>query len=141
MYAQDRDKLWGTMKLESNGVRTAIIHALMHTRGLVARPWQQDMTLGASQTHDGLAVVMKVEKDWSGNLIFDIPRHRIYMGFKHDWPRMNTIPEWFTVDSGKIYIVEKVVTGSQKTYTGAQLHDGLPLDLHAGEECLLLIRQ
>ena len=68
VYAQDKDKLWGTMKLQSNGVRTAIIHALMHTRGLIARPWQQDLKLGASQTTDGVAVVIKVESKWSGKL-------------------------------------------------------------------------
>ena len=108
VYAQDKDKLWGTMKLQSNGVRTAIMHALMHTRGLIARPWQQDLKLGASQTTDGVAVVMKAESEWSGKLVFDIPRHRIYMGFQHDWPRMNTMPEWFTVEPDREYVVKNV---------------------------------
>ena len=139
VYAPDKDKLWGTMKLQSNGVRTAIIHALMHTRGLIARPWRQDLTLGASQTKDGLAVVIKAEKDWSGRLVFDIPRHRIYMGFAHDWPRMNTMPEWFTVEPDKEYVVQNVAGGSRKTCTGKLLHEGLPIELQAGEERLLLV--
>ncbi|HJN09692.1 MAG TPA: hypothetical protein QF564_13445 [Pirellulaceae bacterium] len=134
-------KLWGSMKLESNGVRTTIIHALMHTRGLLARPWRQDLTLGASETEDGMAVVMKAEKDWSGKLVFDIPRHRIYIGFKHDWPRMNTMPEWFTVEPTRKYVVKNDTSGSRKVYTGNQLHEGLPIDLQAGEETLLLIKQ
>ena len=61
VYTDKKDHLWGTMKLQSNGVRTTIIHALMHTRGTIARPWRQDLTLGASQSQDGLTVIMKAE--------------------------------------------------------------------------------
>ena len=134
-------KLWGTMKLQSNGVRTTLIHALMHTRGLLARPWRQDLTLGASETKDGLVIVMKAEKDWSGKLIFDVPRHRTYMGFKRDWPRMNTLPEWSTVEATEKYVAEDITNGSRKTYTGKQLHEGLPVELRGGKEKHLLIRQ
>ena len=55
-------ELWGTMKLQANGVRTTIMHALMHTRGLLLRPWRQDLSLGAAETKDGLAVVMKARR-------------------------------------------------------------------------------
>lgn len=132
-------KLWGTMKLQSNGVRTTIMHALMHTRGLLARPWRQDLILGAHETSDGLAIVVKAEKDWSGTLVFDIPRHRIYMGFKRDWPRMNTLPEWFTVEPGVRYRIRDVTIDTERTYTGEQLHQGLALDLRAGEERLIRV--
>jgi len=111
-----------------------LIHALMHTRGVLARPWQQGLTLGATETPDGLTVVAKADKDWSGRLVFDIPRHRLYMGFKHDWPRMNTMPEWFTVEPAKQYTVEDAATGVKKNYTGKQLHEGLTVELQAGEE-------
>jgi len=132
--------LWGTMKLQANGVRTTLIHALMHTRGLIGRPWRQDLVLGASETEDGLIVVMRGSKDWAGRLFFDIPRHREYMGFKHDWPRMNTLPEWFTVEFNKKYIVENVTNGTRKIYTGKQLHEGMPVELAAEEETVLLIK-
>jgi len=134
-------RLWGTMKLESNGVRTVIMHALMHTRGLIARPWRQDLTLGASETGDRLTVVMKAENDWSGKLVFDKPRHRVLMGFKRDWPRMNTMPEWFTVEADRSYVVKSEVDASEKTYTGRQLQEGLSLNLAAGEELLLRVSQ
>jgi len=138
-YSGSADKLWGTMKLQSNGVRTAIIHALMHTRGTIARPWRQDLTLGARETKEGLEVLLESEKAYKGNLVFDIPRHRIYMGFNQDWPRMNTMPEWFTVDPKKAYRVKHRAKGSEKTWTGKQLHDGLPVEVPAGEEIRLLI--
>jgi hypothetical protein len=132
--------LWGTMKLQANGVRTTLIHALMHTRGLIARPWRKDLTLGASETKDGLAIVMRAAENWAGRLVFDIPRHRQYMGFQHDWPRMNTMPEWFTVELKKKYIVKNLTNGKEKTYTGKQLHKGLPVKVKAGQEILLLIK-
>lgn len=139
VFADKPNRLWTTYKLESNGVRTALQHAIMHTRGLIARPWQQGMTLGASESEDGLHVVMKAESDWTGKLHFDIPRHRDYMGFKHDWPRMNTMPEWFTVEAVQSYLVQDLTSGTKRTCTGKELHEGLDLKLKAGEELLLLI--
>ena len=133
--------LWGTMKLESNGVRTTIMHALMHTRGLIARPWQQGLTLGASKTKDALTIVLKADNAYNGKLVFDIPRHKLYMGFSRDWPRMNTMPEWFTVDPAKKYTVKDVTNNSKKTYTGKQLRHGLTVDIGAGQELILRIEQ
>lgn len=140
-YAGNKDKLWGTMKLQSNGVRTAIIHALMHTRGTIARPWRQDLTLGARGTKEGLEVLLRSDKTYKGKLVFDIPRHRLYMGFKHDWPRMNTLPEWSAVELDQEYVVRNIARDSEKTWTGKQLHEGLPIELSAGEEIRLLIEE
>jgi len=94
------------MKLQANGVRTVIMHALMHTQGVIARPWRPDLMLGAARmASGGLAVWMSAKKPWRGVLEFDIPRHREFMGFRRDWPRMNTLPEWFTVESQGRYAV------------------------------------
>jgi hypothetical protein len=132
-------RLWGTMKLESNGVRTVIMHALMHARGLRAHPWRRDLELGACEHGDALAVVMKAQKGWTGKLLFDIPRHKVYMGFQHDWPRMNTLPEWFTVALDQRYAL--AADGKPlDEQTGKQLHAGLPLTLAAGQELRLLVR-
>lgn len=132
-------ELWGTMKLESNGVRTVIMHALMHTRGLIARPWRRDLKLGAAQIGDALAIVIKADKPWNGKLIFDIPRHREYMGFSKDWPRMNTLPEWFTVEPKAEYTIKNVSTDSSTKRTGKQLHAGLTVMIPAGNKIRLLV--
>jgi len=130
--------LWGTMKLESNGVRTAIMHALMHTRGTIARPWRQDLKLGAIDTEGGIAIVLKSDKPYEGTLVFDIPRHRRYMGFKRDWPRMNTLPEWFTVESDQTrYTVRSATDNTPRTVTGAALRKGLPVKV-SGDKPLRL---
>ncbi len=135
----DTTDLWGTMKLQSNGVRTVIMHALMHTRGVLARPWRRDLRLGAWAHGDGLAVVMKAEQAWSGRLVFDIPRHKTYMGFRHDWPRMNTLPEWFTVKADTSYTVRKVAAGTETVHTGGAMAAGIPLEVPAGEEVRLVV--
>jgi hypothetical protein len=125
--------LWGTMKLEANGVRTTIMHALMHTQGLIARPWRKDLKLGAAATEPGgLAVVMTADQPWQGRLEFDLPRHRVFLHFQHDWPRMNTLPEWFTVDPDKSYEI-RVEGAATRTCTGKQLHDGLEVQVEPGK--------
>jgi hypothetical protein len=116
------------MKLQSNGVRTAIIHALMHTRGTLARPWNKELRLGAVDKGNGIEVLLKSDEAYQGKLVFDIPRHREYMGFRRNWPRMNTLPEWFTVEADKRYQV-----GSMGTFTGKQLAEGIAVQLEPGE--------
>ena len=127
-------ELWGTMKLQANGVRTVLMHALMHTQGVIARPWQKGLELGAVPMNDGLVIVLKSDKPWSGKLHFDIPRHKEYMGFTQDWPRMNTLPEWFTVEATRKYKLSDLEASPAATRTGRQLSDGLPIQLAAGQE-------
>jgi len=133
--------LWGTMKLESNGVRTTIMHALMHTRGLLARPWRRDLRLGAWEWGEGLAVVIKAGKAWSGRLVFDVPRHKTYMGFRHDWPRMNTLPEWFTVAPDASYTVRNLTAGTETVHPGRAMAEGIPVRLEAGQEVRLVVER
>jgi hypothetical protein len=133
-------ELWGTMKLEANGVRTVLMHALMHTQGLIARPWQKGLQLGAVRDGDTLVIVMKSDQPWSGTLCFDIPRHREYLGFTRDWPRMNTLPEWFTVEAGKNYRIEGLASDAQTTHPGRKLAEGLPLALDAGTQKNLVVQ-
>jgi len=132
-------ELWGTMKLQANGVRTVIMHALMHTRGLIARPWSLGMELGACPSGDGLVVAIGAKKDYQGKIVFDIKRHKHYVRFAKDWPRMNTLPEWYTVELEKSYKVTDLRSGKAVTYTGRQLHAGLPIRLKATETATLCV--
>ena len=61
------------------------------------------------------------------------------MGFKHDWPRMNTMPEWFTVEPDRSYGVRNMATGKIREYTGQQLHEGIPIDLVLNQEVRLTL--
>jgi hypothetical protein len=64
---------------------------------------------------------------------FDIKRHKHYVNFSRDWPRMNTLPEWFTVELDRRYKVSDLRTGQVETYAGRQLHEGLLIRLDAEE--------
>ena len=132
-------ELWGTMKLQANGVRTTIMHALMHTQGLIARPWDIGTELGARATSNSLIVTIKASKNYNGKIIFDVPRHKHLMGFEKDWPRMNTLPEWFTVGLDRTYRITNMRTHKTQTRTGKQLHEGLELRLQAAERTTLLV--
>jgi hypothetical protein len=124
--------LWGTMKLQSNGVRTVLMHALMHTQGVIAHPWRQGLELGAAPAPDGgLLIALRAREAYQGALILDIPRHRLHMGFEQDWPRMNTLPEWFTVSPEATYRVQSG-TAAMHTLSGAELHAGLNVQVEAG---------
>jgi hypothetical protein len=132
--------LWGTMKLQANGVRTVVMHALMHTQGTILRPWNATLKLGAAKTVEGgLAVYLHSDEDWKGRLVFDRPRHHEWMRFSQDWPRMNTLPEWFTVaDDQELTIVD---TGKNTTQvvSGRVAREGWPLEVRGQEERRLLI--
>jgi len=128
---RDEAELWGTMKLQSNAVRTTIMHALMHTQGIRAFPWRKDLKFGAAPIENGVAIYLEADEPWEGELVFDKPRHEEYMGFEKDWPRMNTLPEWFTVDADAEYVIEFAVgddKGSLPTkgpVLGSTLRDGV----------------
>jgi hypothetical protein len=77
---------------------------------------------------------MKSDQPWSGKLQFDIPRHREYLGFTQDWPRINTLPEWFTVEAIQRYSIADSESGSTITHTGKELREGIKIILNAGAE-------
>jgi hypothetical protein len=135
----DEARLWGANKWESNCVRTVIMHAMRHTQGVVARPWRPDLQLGAAPLEDGLAVFLTADKPRKGILVFDVPRHAEYLGFQRDWPRMNALPEWFTVERQREYLVGDGEPKRTQTLTGRQLRQGLPAELKPGDPLRLTV--
>lgn len=139
----DPNRLWDTHKLEANTVRTVLIHTMLHTRNTIARPWRQDLQLGAAPCGDGICVFMTSKEPYEGRLQFDIPRHRHYLGFEQDWPRMNSVPEWFTVepDEAHRYAVMDADDGAIQVQTGKSLSEGLPIRLQSGRPLKLIVRR
>jgi len=138
----DPNRLWGTHKLEANTVRTVLIHTMLHTRNTIARPWRQGLQLGAAPCGEGICLFMKSDKPYEGRIVFDIPRHRLYMGFAQDWPRMNAVPEWFTVepDEQHQYVIEDVDASTTRLRTGKAMAAGLPVRLEAGKPLRWIVR-
>jgi hypothetical protein len=136
------DRLWDTHKLEANTVRTVLIHTLLHTRNTIARPWQQGLQLGAAPCGEGICVFMASANGYQGRLHFDIPRHRLTMGFRQDWPRMNCMPEWFTVepDRAHTYRVTDLDTATERVVTGKLLaEEGLPVHVESHRPLRLIV--
>ncbi len=135
----DKAWLWDTHKLEANTVRTVLIHAMLHTRNTFLRPWRADLRLGAAPCGHGLAIVIRADRPYEGKLHFDIPRHRLHIGFRKDWPRMNTIPEWFNVDVDRKYVVHDLSAAKRSDCSGRQLHSGMPVCVKGGTELRLQV--
>jgi len=105
---------------------------------------QKTLKLGAAPYGDDMLILVirsDKHKPWSGKLCFDIPRHREYMGFAKDWPRMNTLPEWFTVEAERQYTIWDLDSGEKTTRTGKELNAGLNMDLPAGVQKRIAIQR
>ncbi len=135
-------RLWDTHKLEANTVRTVLIHTMLHTRNTLLRPWQQGLELGAAPLADGICIFIRSAQPYEGRLIFDVPRHRLFWKFTKDWPRLNSIPEWFTVEpeAGQGYTVQNVDKGSTQVLAGKKLRDGLTVRLEPNRPLRLVVR-
>ncbi len=125
---------------DGNFARTTLMYCLWKTGGTTIRPWRKDVVFGAVQYKQGLLVSVEAGKDWKGRLIFDIPRHKEYMHLPMDWPRINQFPEWFTVQSGKTYIISDLSKDMEERKAGEAMHEGLFMELKAGEKVHLYVR-
>jgi hypothetical protein len=125
---------------DGNFARTSIMYALWKTCGLYTDPWRPDLMLGAVRNSGILCVSLTADKPWQGKLIFDRPRYQQNFKLPLDYPRINQFPEWFpVVDKGKYELISSRET--RRFYkSGAELQDGLPVRLAAGEEMRLLVR-
>jgi hypothetical protein len=85
---------------------------------------------------------MASDEAYEGRLQFDVPRHRITMGFHVDWPRMNAVPEWFTVepDEAHRYTVTNADDGATRTVSGKVLSEGLPVALRPGKPWRIVVQ-
>jgi hypothetical protein len=122
---------------DGNFARTTIMYCLWMTAGVTIRPWREDVVFGAVREGDGLRFVIEAGEDWSGKLVFDVPRHKTIMKLPVDWPRINQFPEWFTVEADRLYSLRDLSAGddggdSGRTFTGDRLHDGVDVALEAG---------
>ncbi|NQT81839.1 hypothetical protein HQ563_02365 [bacterium] len=128
----------GTSKFQCNAIRTVTLYALSKTQGIHVPKWRDDLRLGAARDGDRVVVFMSAKRPWEGKLIFDIPRHKLWFNFEHDWPRINYLPEYFTVHPERQY---KVTLGSGATgvLTGEALRRGALVELEAGKELFIRV--
>jgi hypothetical protein len=81
-----------------------------------------------------LKVSMRASSDWEGKLIFDIPRHRIFMNLPFNWARINQFPEWYTVEPDSTYIVFDLTMNHIESCKGLKLTEGIDIVLKKDQE-------
>ncbi len=112
---------------DGNSARTSLMYALWKAQGLSVRPWREDVRLGAVQAENVVYITVTTDREWSGDIVFDQPRHRLNMHLPFDYPRINQFPEWFTVTADTTYEVRDVLSGKTTVLNGKRLGEGLPL--------------
>lgn len=116
---------------DGNFARTTLIYCLWKTQGITIDPWRADVKFGAVKDGDRIYLSVQTDKDWKGKIIFDTPRHKTNFNLPFDWPRINQIPEWFTVEENQDYKIR--INGKSDKYTGTEMADGIGLSLAKGE--------
>jgi hypothetical protein len=115
---------------EGNFNRTALLYALMQSRGVRPAHWQPGMRVGAVQ--DGSRLQLSLTVPTPTVVRFDYARHRRVLNLDRNYVRLNEFPEWFTVDENRLYVVSRQgAPTSEVTRLGAELIQGIVLD--AGE--------
>lgn len=124
---------------DGNFNRTSLMYALWKTQGTSVRPWRADVRYGAVRRGDSVALAIDVDSAWAGVIRFDVPRHRDILHLPADWPRINSYPEWYTVDAKARYRVLDVATGRSRVVRGADLVQGLPVELGSARQARLVV--
>ena len=120
--------------LDGNFIRTVLLYAFARTSGLSLEPWQQGALVGAARDGPCLVVALGSPTEWSGRLLFDSPRHRLYLRLPVDYPRLNKWPEWYPVELASQYRVDDLGKQTSGIHDGAALHEGIALQLASGLE-------
>lgn len=124
---------------DGNFARTSIMYCLWKTQGTYLQPWRPDVLWGAERKNDHLLIYVKADRNWKGKLCFDYPRHKEVLHLPADYPRINQFPEWFTVEAGRNYTIQRGEGGEERSFTGSEMRDGVPVSLRAGEEVVLRV--
>ena len=114
---------------EGNFNRTAMLYALMQSRGVRPARWRPGMRVGAVQDGSRLHLSLVVPSPTA--IRFDYARHRRVLNLDRNYVRLNEFPEWFTVDENTLYRISASGGASRATVPavrlGSELIAGVPL--------------
>jgi hypothetical protein len=86
---------------EGNFNRTAMLYALMQSRGVRPASWEPGVRVGAVRDGDTLSLDLAMSSP--RRIVFDYARHRRVWNFDKNYVRLNEFPEWFIVDENTLY--------------------------------------
>jgi hypothetical protein len=113
---------------EGNFNRTAMLYALMHSRGVRPAHWLPDMQVGAVQRGPRLHLSLVLPSPTT--IRFDYARHRRVLNLDRNYVRLNEFPEWFVVDENTLYRVSPSKGGDASramVRLGSELIEGVKL--------------
>jgi len=115
---------------DGNAIRSALMYAFHLTQGAWIEPWREDVAVGAAPDGDALVVCITAQKDWSGRLFLDRPRHRDFLNMEQDYPRINGFAEWFTISMNGPVTIEILNSGQKEVLKDPP--QGIPVQVKAG---------
>jgi hypothetical protein len=112
---------------EGNFNRTAMLYALMQSRGVRPAHWRTGMRLGAAEERvetgavGGTRLYLHFASPSSSPAViqFDYARHRRVLNLDRNYVRLNEFPEWFTVDENTLYRVRPAAGAAANDQAGA----------------------
>jgi hypothetical protein len=113
---------------EGNFNRTAMLYALMQSRGVRPAHWQSGMRVGAVQRGPRLHLSLVLPAPTT--IRFDYARHRRVLNLDRNYVRLNEFPEWFVVDENALYRLSRSDAGDAAggmVRLGSELIDGVTL--------------
>ena len=111
---------------EGNFNRTAMLYALMQSRGVRPAQWQPGLRVGSVQ--DGPRLHVSLALPSPTVIRFDYARHRRVLNLDRNYVRLNEFPEWFVVDENTLYRVAPADDGSRAIVRlGSELIAGVTL--------------
>jgi len=127
----------GKGHLGGNFARTTLMYAMYKTQGAYINNWREDVLIGATSVDDTLYLYLSSEEDWNGMVFFDFERHKDYMNLPINYPRINSLSEWFVIDKDKKYEILNDET-TIEVY-GKELINGYSVNL-SGDPLYLIIK-
>jgi hypothetical protein len=111
---------------EGNFNRTAMLYALMQSRGVRPAHWQPGMKVGAVQ--DGPRLHLSLVLPSPAAIRFDYARHRRVLNLDRNYVRLNEFPEWSIVDENTPYRVARHGDAAgEMVRLGSELIEGVTL--------------
>jgi hypothetical protein len=111
---------------EGNYNRTAMMYALMKSRGVRPESWVPGVRVGA--VNDGERLYLSLDMPTARRIQFDYARHRRVMNFDKNYVRLNEFPEWYVVDENTLYRLSPAGDGSRaRVLLGSELIQGISI--------------
>jgi hypothetical protein len=133
---EDNRRLGGILYNSFNSVSGEVVDQnLADTWGYLLNAYQTfDLANGKDNYADEIQRSMQAAAgqhsiQWECRIIFDSPRHNQIWHLPSDYPRLNQLPEWYTVNTDSNYTA--IVDGGSNTYNGQELSEGIHWQLPA----------